>query len=101
MLPWKAPTLWRYTAREIQRRPGRTLLTLLGIVIGVAASVAITVTVQTTRRAHRDMFEALTGRASLEVVAEGMGGFDQKVATAVQQLTAVKAVAPAVQTPGI
>ena len=25
------PTLWKYTVREVQRRPGRTLLTLLGM----------------------------------------------------------------------
>jgi putative ABC transport system permease protein len=94
-------TLWKYSAREIQRRPGRTLLTLLGIVIGVAASVAISVTVQTTRSAHQEMFEAVTGRASLEVVADGLGGFDPSSVRAVQQLPGVKAAIPVVQTPGV
>jgi putative ABC transport system permease protein len=76
-------------------------LTLLGIVIGVAASVAITVTVQTTRRAHREMFEALTGRASLEVVAQGQGGFDPEAAARIKRLSGVKQVVPAIQIPGV
>jgi ABC-type antimicrobial peptide transport system permease subunit len=63
-------------AREVQRRPGRTLLTLLGIVIGVASVVAIGVLLQATRYAYRDLFETATGRASLEVVSEGYAGFD-------------------------
>jgi putative ABC transport system permease protein len=95
----KTPTLWRYTAREMQRRPGRTLLTLLGIVIGVAASVAIAVTVQTTRRAHRDMFEALTGRASLEIVAEGLGGFDETLPARLESVPGLLAAVPVIQIP--
>src|SRR5262245_63836095 len=71
-----SPVLWRFTAREIQRRPGRTLLTLLGIVIGVASVVAIIATTRATRRSYREMCEAVAGRASLEVAAPGQGGFD-------------------------
>jgi putative ABC transport system permease protein len=83
----------------MQRRPGRTLLTLLGIVIGVAATVAITATVQTTRRAHREMFETLTGRASLEVVAEGLGGFDESLIERLATIPGLGAAVPVVQTP--
>ncbi len=70
------PTLWKYTVREVQRRPGRTLLTLLGIVIGVATIVAITATTRATRRSYQSMFEELGGKAALEIVAPGQGGFD-------------------------
>jgi putative ABC transport system permease protein len=83
----------------MQRRPGRTLLTLLGIVIGVAATLAISVTVQATRRAHRDMFEAVSGRAALEVVAEGLGGFDQGLAARLETVPGVRAAVPVIQTP--
>jgi putative ABC transport system permease protein len=99
MKSWPAPTLWKYTAREIQRRPGRTLLTLLGIVIGVAASVAISLTVQATRQAHRAMFEVAAGRAALEVIAEGMGGFEEKAASPVKAIPGVRAAVPVIQTP--
>jgi putative ABC transport system permease protein len=83
----------------MQRRPGRTLLTLLGIVIGVAAAVAVWVSIRTARRAHRDMFEALTGRAALEVVAEGLGPFDPRKVAFLDRLADVKAAVPAFQTP--
>jgi putative ABC transport system permease protein len=99
MTAWQAPTLWKYTAREIQRRPGRTLLTLLGIVIGVAANVAIALTVQATRRANQDMFEAVTDRAALEVVAQGLGGFRPERAAGLERLDGVRAAVPVIQTP--
>jgi putative ABC transport system permease protein len=95
----RLPMLWKLSAGEIRRRPGRTSLTLLGIVIGVAATVAISITVQTARRVHRDMFEALTGRASLEVVAEGFGGFPADLARSLQNTPHVEAVVPVIQTP--
>src|SRR5262249_17252757 len=95
----RTPTLWKYTARELQRRPGRTVLTLLGIVLGVAASVAVTVTVRTTREAHRDMFEALTGRAALEVVADGLGGFRAEMAEELGRTPGVRDAVPVIQTP--
>src|SRR5438067_1380819 len=93
------PTLWKYTSGEMRRRPGRTLLTLLGIVIGVAAVVAIEVTTETTRRAHGEMFEAISGRAALEVVAEGLGGFDQALVNRLAAVPGIRAAVPVVQTP--
>src|SRR5438093_1106521 len=33
--------MWTYTLRELLRRPGRTLLTLAGIVIGVATGLLL------------------------------------------------------------
>jgi putative ABC transport system permease protein len=97
----KPPTLWKYTARQLQRRPGRTLLTLLGIVLGVAASVAVAVTVRATRQAHQDMFEAVTGRAALEVVADGLGGFPSGLARDLGQVAGVRAAVPVIQTPAL
>ncbi len=89
------PTLWKYTLREVQRRPGRTLLTLLGIVVGVANVVAIPATVQTTRRSCQEMFAAVGGRAALEIVAEGQGGFEAHLAQQLQ-LEAIPGVEAAV-----
>ncbi|HLJ95638.1 MAG TPA: FtsX-like permease family protein [Gemmataceae bacterium] len=98
MAGWQPPTLWKYTLREMQRRPGRTILTLLGIILGVAAAVAIRVTTTTTHRAFCEMFEAVAGRASLEVVAEGFGGFRPDVAAQLQSVAGVQAAVPIIQT---
>ena len=58
--------LTRYSLRELRLRPGRTVLTLLGIAFGVAAVLAIALVIDTTRRAYREMHETIAGRAALE-----------------------------------
>jgi putative ABC transport system permease protein len=95
------PTLRKYTAREMQRRPGRTLLTLLGIVLGVAAVFSISVSTATTQRAYRDMFTAVAGRAALEVVAEGWGGFEPGLGQRLERVRDVRAVVPVLQMPTV
>jgi putative ABC transport system permease protein len=95
----RLPTLWLYSARELQRRPGRLGLTLLGIVIGVATIVAIAATTRSTRRAYGEMFEAVNGRATLEVVAEGAVGFSPDWARRLAGVPGVRAAAPVVEAP--
>src|SRR3954451_1083880 len=75
---FRTPTLWKYTTREVQRRPGRSLLTLLGVVIGVATVVAITATTRATRRSYRAMFDEIGGKSALEVITPGQSGFDPR-----------------------
>ncbi|MCI0459907.1 MAG: FtsX-like permease family protein [Gemmataceae bacterium] len=99
MIFGRPSTLWKYTARNLRRRPGRTLLTLLGIAIGVATAMAVTLTVEAARLAHREMFDALAGRAALEVVAEGLGGFPEETTAQVENVPGVRAIIPAVQNP--
>ena len=86
-----------YSIREILRRPGRTSLTLLGIAIGVAAIVAISTTINTTRGAYRELFESITGRASLEVVADGSGGFDLALTEPLMKVDGIASIVPAIQ----
>jgi putative ABC transport system permease protein len=97
MIGWQGSTLWKYAVRQMRRRPGRTLLTLAGISLGVATIVAVTLTTQATRSAYHEMFAAVTGRASLEVVAEGFGGFDEAVVARLENVSGVEAVLPVVQ----
>ncbi len=96
---WKCPTLWKYTAGEVRRRPGRTLFTLSGIAIGVATLVSVWTATQATHQAYRGMFETLTGRAALEVVADGLGGFDERLAGELEAVPGVRAAVPVVQAP--
>jgi len=55
--------LWSYSYRELRRRPGRTLLTLAGIALGVAAIVAVSLVTTATKSAYREMFAAVSGEA--------------------------------------
>src|SRR5262249_41975232 len=55
-------------------------------------------TTRATRRSYRGMFEAVGGRAALEVVAPGGGGFDPaEVYRAVRDLGAVEAAVGVIQ----
>jgi putative ABC transport system permease protein len=89
--------LWTYNVREIQRRPGRMLLTLLGITLGLATVVATRLTIHTVDRAYRELFEGVSGRASLEVTAKGQGGFNPGVTRGLESVPGVKAVVPRIQ----
>lgn len=84
--------LFKFSLRELTSRPLRVALTALSIVIGVAAVVSVSISSKTTRAAHERMFSAVTGRASLEVVAEGGGGFPLSVASELDQLPGAQAV---------
>lgn len=63
----RTPFAWRYTAREVRRRPVRSLLTLAGIVLGVAAATAVGLGTRASHRAYPGMFDVLAGRAQLEL----------------------------------
>jgi putative ABC transport system permease protein len=93
--------LWRFTAREIRNRPGRALLTLGSIVIGVSAVVAVTVATSTSRSAYQEMYESLAGRTGLEVVTEAEGLSSETTLPALEKIPGVKAVVPSVQRPTI
>jgi len=88
--------LWKFTAREMGHRPGRATLTLLSIVIGVAAVVAVTLCGKTTRRAYREMYESLAGRSGLEVIADGPGMHADGVVRSLERLPGVVAAVPMV-----
>jgi putative ABC transport system permease protein len=65
--------LWKYTAREVGRRPGRALLTVAGIALGLATVVATRLTIDTVRRTYRDLFGAAGSLADNTLGAAGRG----------------------------
>jgi putative ABC transport system permease protein len=89
--------LWKFTLREIKSRPGRATLTLLSIVISVAAVVAVTVSKNTTHQAYKDMYESVAGRAAFEVAADQERFFDARIIKSLEQAAGVKAVIPFIQ----
>ncbi|MDQ7030838.1 MAG: ABC transporter permease [Ardenticatenia bacterium] len=82
--------------RNMSIRLVRTLLTALGIVIGVAVILAVDVTNATTLASIRNLFDETSGRASLlvEPAATGSQGFDERVVETLRRLDGVVAAAP-------
>lgn len=93
--------LWKFSLREVLGHPGRAVLTLLSMVIGVAAVVAVSVATSTTRQAYQEMFTTVTGRAALEVVGAGGSSFEEGLLKLVESTPGVKVAAPIVQRPTI
>ncbi|HRX79076.1 MAG: ABC transporter permease [Planctomycetaceae bacterium] len=84
--------LLKFSVREVSNRPVRTILTILSIVIAVGAVVSVSIATTTTRVAQQNMFAAVTGKAALEVVAEGGGSFSVAIANEIDKLEGVQAV---------
>lgn len=86
--------LWTYSLRETSRRPGRSLFTLLSIVLGVGTVFAVSTTVDGARLAYTRMTEALAGKADAQVTARGGGRFDQQAVAPLTQAPDVKVAVP-------
>src|SRR5262245_15371163 len=86
--------LWLYSLREMWRRPGRSLLTLLSIVLGVATAFAVSTTIGSARSAFNKMTEALSGKADAEVTARGGGRFAQNLVLPPEKAPHVEVAVP-------
>jgi putative ABC transport system permease protein len=84
------------SVREVQRRPGRTLLTLLGITLGLATLVAVRLSLRTLSRTYRDLF-AFSGDHALEVTAPSRSGFDPRPLAGLASAAGVREVVPRIQ----
>lgn len=85
--------------RSMRSRPGRTLLTLLGIVLGVAVVLAIQVTNTTTIDSLRQVFDRAAGQAALIVVSPNPveQPLDEDVLSRVERSPGVLAAAPSLR----
>ncbi len=90
-------SLRRFSQRAMLSRPGRTILTIASIVIGVAAVVAVTVVTATTRESYQVMFAAVRGKTSLEVVAQNTGAIPADLVEKIAALEGVEGAVPLVQ----
>jgi|GEM_PF-6731705 len=88
--------LWRYALRELLRHPGRSIFTLTGIAVGVAAAVASFVAAQTARGHYRALFDGVSDRVTLEVHAPGEAGFDPAISKSLEEIPGVVAAIPEV-----
>lgn len=76
--------------------PARTILTLAGVAIGVGVFLAIRLANQGTLAGFRNTFDAVAGRAALEVTAQGEP-FDERAFAKVRGLPGVRSATPFLQ----
>lgn len=91
----------RLGLREARQHPGRALLTMASVAIGVAAVVAVTFTTRSTQTAFDEIFQSLAGRASLEVVAPIGQTVSAGLAEKISAIPGVEAIAPRLQRPAV
>ena len=91
----------RLGLREARQHPGRALLTMASVAIGVAAVVAVTFTTRSTQTAFDEIFQSLAGRASLEVVAPIGQTVPADLAEKISAVPGVEAIAPRLQRPAV
>lgn len=89
--------LGKFILREVRSRPGRATLTLLSIIIGVAAMVAVDIGTTTTHEAYRTMYESMAGKAALEIIAEDGSFFPKELAARVAEMPDVESAIPSAQ----
>jgi putative ABC transport system permease protein len=94
--------LIKLSLRNLGIRRGRTILTLLGIALGVAVMVAVGIVRESAVRSLADMFDQAAGRADLSVTNAVAGivsgaGFEPSALEQVQAVEGVEAAAPLMQ----
>ena len=84
-------TLLRWISlRHLREEPGRTLLTLFGVALGVAVFLAIRLANASALASFSATVDAVAGRANLQV-AGGSGGFDERLFLRVRRVPGIQA----------
>lgn len=99
--PWLTPVALAF--RNMGQRIARTLLTLLGIVLGVAVVLAIQITNESTLASINQLFDRAAGKANLLVIPKTGGGtvLDMSLIGKVSRVEGVEIAAPSLVVPAI
>jgi putative ABC transport system permease protein len=90
-------TVWRRVIlRRLIEEPARTLLTVLGVALGVAMFVSIRLASSSALASFGDTVDAVAGKANLEISASSEG-LDERVFPALRKAAGVRAAAPVVE----
>ena len=91
-------SFWGLAFRNLVKRRSRTLLTVAGIVLGVAVVLAVSITNTSTLASIRRIFDEGAGRADLTVVSSSVTGttFEGTALGRVDRVAGVSQVAPVV-----
>jgi len=90
----------RATRRHLVRHPWQLVLTLLGVSLGVAVTVALDLAIQSSREAFRVSSETITGRATHQVLA-GPSGLPDALVGRLRLEGGLREVAPVVEGWGV
>lgn len=82
--------------RYLKMKPIRSLLTVVGISLGVALFIGIRIINQSTLNSFQENIEAVAGKATLSVSA-GDSGFSEDRLSEIQKVPGVKAAVPLVE----
>ncbi len=90
--------LIRYTVHGLRARPGRTLLTIAGISLGVSVVLAIQITNRSTLASVERVLEEASGRAHLQVESSALTaeGFEEEILNDVARVPGVELAVPSV-----
>jgi putative ABC transport system permease protein len=87
--------LWRVSLRHLARHPAQIGLSVLGIALGVAVALAVGLATESARRAFELATEAVTGRATHQIVG-GPTGLPEDVYRLIRLDLGVQRAAPVV-----
>ncbi|NKB81570.1 MAG: FtsX-like permease family protein [Nitrospirales bacterium] len=86
--------------QHVWSRPVRTLLTLLGVSVGVAAAMAIRIANVEVFHAFEASVTTVVGEATIEIT-DGEHGIDERIITKIRQHPSIRTVEPVIQKPAV
>jgi len=84
------------TLRHLRYHKGRTLLSMVGIALGVAVFISVQTAIYTAIESFNASVDHVSGKANLQVTSFG-GGFSEEVYLKVKKVLGIKAATPAIQ----
>jgi putative ABC transport system permease protein len=92
--------LFRFVGlRHLQLKPARTILTILGVSLGIMLFVGINVINQSTLSAFRENIDAVAGKAQLTVSA-GDAGFSETILEKIEKTAGIRHSVPMIEARG-
>ncbi len=84
------------TLRHLRHHKGRTILSMIGIALGVAVFISVQTAIHTAIESFNASVDHVSGKANLQVTSFGRG-FSEEVYLKVKKVPGVKAATPVIQ----
>ncbi|MES2765265.1 MAG: FtsX-like permease family protein [Bacteroidota bacterium] len=83
--------------RHMASEPGKFLLSVLGVALGVAVFIAIRIANNTALSSFEASIDVVSGKANLQILSENGAGIDENVYGKLKSLKAVQAITPVIE----